>query len=153
MNTDMHVCCHKLVSTKPEAVCIYPPHTYFHNTHARMHAHAHTHTRSTDCTLIIICLSEILSHIHLFIGLFISVFIILWTDFLFICKLGSEGREAEHSFLMRAVINSEQACPSLPLSDCLSSSAHQSEFLPDSSSLHLFFFSIPLFLTLSLHHP
>lgn len=78
--------------------------------------------------------------IHLFIASFIWLFIIPWTDFLFICEPAfPRGEWGNIHLLMRAVINSEQARPSLPLSGCLFLSARQADsppsFLPLSQSV------------------
>lgn len=105
-----------------------------------MHIHK-LHT--TFCASITVCLSRLF--IYLLAYLFICVFIIRWTDFLF--YLQALFRRENIHLVMRAVINSEQAHPSfyssvrLSLSLCpsdglsLSVSAHQSDFLPPSLPL------------------
>lgn len=82
--------------------------------------HTRTSTRATDCTAILICLSGVLSHIFIYLlaHLFVYSLFVGLTFFLFV-SLVPRGEWENIHLLMRAVINSEQARPSLPLSECL----------------------------------
>lgn len=97
-------------------------------------------TPSADSTSVIICLSGVLSHVFIYLlphSFGYSLFLGL-TFFLF-ASLVPRGEWENIHLLMRAVINSEQARPSLPLSECLFLSAHQPDappsFLPLSQSV------------------
>lgn len=97
-------------------------------------------TPSTDSTSVIICLSGVLSHVFIYLlphSFGYSLFLGL-TFFLF-ASLVPRGEWENIHLLMRAVINSERARPSLPLSECLFLSAHQPDappsFLPLSQSV------------------
>lgn len=81
------------------------------------------------CTSIIICLSGVLSRlfIYLLAYLFICEFIIRWTDSLFICEHGFRG-ERGRTFIFwweQSLIQNRPVPRSLPLSECLFLSVHQ----------------------------
>ena len=91
---------------------------------------------TTAFTLIIICFSGALSHlfIYLLAYLFVYSLFVGLTFFLFASLVPRGERENIH-LLMRAVINSEQAHPSLPSSVTPSLSLCPSDELPRSLSL------------------
>lgn len=95
-------------------------------------------TPSTDSTSVIICLSGVLSHVFIYLlphSFGYSLFLGL-TFFLF-ASLVPRGEWENIHLLMRAVINSEQARPSLPLSVSLSlcPSARRSTIISPSESV------------------
>lgn len=87
-----------------------------------MHIHK-LHT--TLCASITVCLSRLF--IYLLAYLFICVFIIRWTDFLFYLQ-ALFRRESGRTFILwweQSLIQNRPIPPSIPLSDCLFLSVHQ----------------------------
>lgn len=80
---------------------------------------------TTLCASITVCLSRLF--IYLLAYLFICVFIIRWTDFLFYLQ-ALFRRESGRTFILwweQSLIQNRPIPPSIPLSDCLFLSVHQ----------------------------